>query len=163
MLAFTASLGRVAWAWAQDPSAAAVKVSALTGGITARAAFHHPGFFDAARRCMTAYSAASNPAQADARQKDCLAIWMRRNGADPQAIAFMRFAPVPAAISEVRNYGPVDVIHAAMLWADASDGWAIVGNPEMYYRSGTRRIWTPILSSRGSSSSIPERRSGATH
>ncbi|HJU29159.1 MAG TPA: hypothetical protein VJ718_08310, partial [Candidatus Binataceae bacterium] len=40
----------------------------------------------------------------------------------------MRLAPVPAAISDIRHYGPVSVVHADMMWADASDGWALIGD-----------------------------------
>ncbi len=63
---------------------------------------------------------------------------MRNQGATARAIAFMRYASAPAAISAVRVYGPVSVVQAAMLWADASEGWAIVA------RSGdVVPLWTP--------------------
>src|SRR5713101_6064485 len=39
----------------------------------------------------------------------------------------MRFAPVPAAISEVKSYPVAAVVHADMMFADAADGWALIG------------------------------------
>jgi hypothetical protein len=99
----------------------------FAGGLTLSAAFDPPGFFDVARSCLEQFPITKYQSQADRRQKDCLADWMKRHGATPPAITFMRLAPVPATISAIRGYGPVDVVYAAMLWADASDGWALVG------------------------------------
>ncbi len=52
---------------------------------------------------------------------------MKEHGASAQAIAFMRFAPVPAAISEVKSYPVAAVVHADMMFADAADRWALIG------------------------------------
>jgi hypothetical protein len=106
---------------------AILTVPDFVGGLSPLAAFNHRGFFDAARRCLEQFPFAKYPAGAAVRQKSCLAEWMKQNGARQQAITFMRLPPVPATIAEVRDYGPVDVIHDAMMWADASDGWALVG------------------------------------
>ena len=119
-------------------AALAAHVAALAGGLYSADSFHQPGFFDAARECLSRYAGAKDPEEADLRQKACLANWMRKQGATPYAIAFMRYASAPAAISAVRVYGPVSVVRAAMLWADASEGWTIVG------RSGDIvPLWTP--------------------
>ena len=113
-------------------------VPELAGGISSAAVFGDRGFFDAARGCFEQYPFSEFHATADDRQKGCLADYMRRHGAAPQAIAFMRAAPVPAVVSAVRTYGAVAVVHAAMLWADGSDGWAIIG------KSGDLiPLWTP--------------------
>ncbi len=99
----------------------------FAGGLSSSASFNPRGFFDAAHKCLEQFPFAKYQATADEHQRSCLAKWMKQNGASKQAIAFMRLAPVPATIAEVRNYGLVDVIHAAMVWADASEGWALVG------------------------------------
>lgn len=114
------------------------RVPEFAGGVPSSAVFNSSGFFAAAHECLEQFPFAQYQAQADQRQKDCLAAWMKHKGAGPQAIAFMRLAPVPATIAAIRNYGPVDLIHAAMLWADASDGWALVG------KSGEMvALWNP--------------------
>jgi hypothetical protein len=59
-------------------------------------------------------------------QKDCIGRYMKEHGASAQAIAFMRFAPVPAAISEIKSYPVAAVVHADMMFADAADGWALI-------------------------------------
>ncbi len=117
---------------------AILTVPDFVGGLYPLAAFNHSGFFDAARRCLEQFPFVKYQAGAAVRQKSCLAEWMKQNGARQQAITFMRLAPVPATIVEVRDYGPVDVIHAAMMWADASEGWALVG------KSGEMiALWNP--------------------
>jgi len=110
----------------------------FAGGVKPGAVFDDKGFFDAARRCGEKFSFAAYPADADGRQKDCLAAYMARHRASPQAIAFMNAAPVPAAISEIRHYGPVSVVRANMMWADGSDGWALVGDSGEIIP-----LWTP--------------------
>jgi hypothetical protein len=102
-------------------------VPELIGGISPRAVFRSTGFFAAARACSTKYPFGEFQAAAQAHQQDCLADFMKRHGATPQAIAFMRAAPVPTAIAAVREYGATALVYASMLWADGSDGWAIVG------------------------------------
>jgi hypothetical protein len=99
----------------------------LVGGISPSAVFRTAGFFDAARACSPQYALGEFQAAAAAHQQDCLAEFMKGHGATPQAIAFMRAAPVPAAIAAIREYGPTALVYASMLWADGSDGWAIVG------------------------------------
>ncbi len=47
-------------------------------------------------------------------RKDCIGQYMKEHGASTQAIAFMRFVPVPAAISEVKSYPVAAVVHADM-------------------------------------------------
>src|SRR5271155_376319 len=83
-----------------------VVVSELVGGISSTAVFTNPGFFDAAHACFKQYPYSEFHAAAGERQKNCLADYMQRHGATAQAIAFMRAAPVPAAIAAVRVYGP---------------------------------------------------------
>jgi hypothetical protein len=104
-----------------------VVVPGLVGGVSSADVFGSHGFFGAARTCFKQYPFSEFQAGADARQKDCLADYMKRGGATPRAIAFMRAAPVPAAIAAVRNYRAAAVVYARMMWADGSDGWAIVG------------------------------------
>jgi hypothetical protein len=104
-----------------------VVVPEFVGGVFPSAAFKQPGFFEAARGCLEQTKLGKHPEAAQNLQQDCLATFMRDHGASTQAIAFMRLAPVPAAISEMREYGPVAVVHASMMWADGSDGWALVG------------------------------------
>ncbi len=58
-------------------------------------------------------------------RKDCIGQYMKEHGANAQAIAFMRFAPVPAAISEVKSYPVAAVVHADMMFADAADGLSL--------------------------------------
>jgi hypothetical protein len=113
-------------------------VPGLVGGVSPAAVFGNHGFFGAARACFKQYPFSEFNAAAAARQKNCLGDYMKRNGAAPQAIAFMRAAPVPAAIAAVRNYGAADVVYSRMMWADASGGWAIIG------RSGVLvPLWLP--------------------
>jgi len=115
-----------------------VVVPELAGGISSAAVFGNHGFFGAARACFKQYPFSEFHADADARQKNCLADYMKRGGATPEAIAFMRAAPVPAAIAAVRSYGAAAVVYARMMWADGADGWAIVG------RSGVLvPLWLP--------------------
>jgi hypothetical protein len=98
----------------------------LAGGISSKIVFDDPGLFDAARRCFGQYPFNKLGVSADERQKACLADYMRQHRAASSAIAFMRAAPVPAAVIAERTYGAVAVVHAAMMWADGSDGWAII-------------------------------------
>lgn len=113
-------------------------VPELAGGNAKAAVFADNGFFDAAHRCLDRYPFSKFQADAGAHQQDCLADYMEDHKATPQAIAFMLAAPVPAAVSAVRDYNVAVVVHAAMMWADGSDGWAIVG------RSGELvPLWTP--------------------
>jgi len=115
-----------------------VVVPGLVGGTSSADVFGNHGFFGAARACFQRYPFSEFQAGAGARQKNCLADYMKRGGATPRAIAFMRAAPVPAAIAAVRNYGAAAVVYARMMWADGSDGWAIVG------RSGVMvPLWLP--------------------
>jgi hypothetical protein len=110
----------------------------LAGGISSKIVFDDPGFFDAARRCFEQYPFNKLGASADDHQKTCLADYMRQHGAASSAIAFMRAAPVPAAVIAERTYDAVAVVHAAMMWADGSDGWAIIN------KSGELiPLWTP--------------------
>jgi hypothetical protein len=113
-------------AFAADAAKPAV-VPELVGGISSTAVFANHGFFDAARACFQRYPFSEFHGATGLRQKNCLAEYMKRNGATPQAIAFMRAAPVPAAIAAVRSYGAAAVVYARMMWADGADGWAIVG------------------------------------
>jgi hypothetical protein len=106
----------------------AVYLPSFTGGATRSAVFANPGFFDAARGCAEKFPYKSNPEHSGQLQTDCLAAFMKLHDAGSQAIAFMRFAPAPAAISELRRFGPVSVAHADMMWADAADGWALIGD-----------------------------------
>jgi hypothetical protein len=74
-----------------------VVVPGLAGGISSADVFGNHGFFGAARACFQRYPFSEFHAGAGARQKDCLADYMKRGGATPRAIAFMRAAPVPEA------------------------------------------------------------------
>ncbi|MGD0291901.1 MAG: hypothetical protein ABSC63_19990 [Candidatus Binataceae bacterium] len=103
-----------------------VVVPELVGGISSTTVFANRGFFGAAHACFKQYPYSEFHAAAGERQKNCLADYMQRHGATAQAIAFMRAAPVPAAIAAVRVYGATAVVYASMLWADGADGWAIV-------------------------------------
>lgn len=100
----------------------------FAGGVRPGAVFDNRGFFDAARRCGARFPFSTYHADTERRSKNCLAAYMARHYASRQAIAFMKLAPVPAAIHEIRHYGPVSVVHANMMWADASDGWALIGD-----------------------------------
>jgi hypothetical protein len=113
-------------------------VPELAGGISLTIVFDDPGFFEAARQCFDQYSFDKFGASADERQKKCLADYMTSHGAGAPAIAFMRAAPVPSTVLAVRAYGAVAVVHAAMLWADGSDGWAIIDKPGELIP-----LWTP--------------------
>lgn len=116
----------------------AITSAAFAGGIRPDAVFDAKGFFDAARRCGEKFPFSAYHADAERKRQACLADFMKDHHATPQAIAFMKLAPVPAAISEIRHYGPVAVVHAKMMWADASDGWALIGD------SGeVVPLWTP--------------------
>jgi hypothetical protein len=114
----------VCWS-AAAKAADAIVVPALVGGISSSAVFNDRGFFEAAQRCLQ-QNPFSDFHDAAHRQRDCLARYMKQHGATAQAIAFMRAAPVPAAVSAVHDYAAA-MVHARMLWADGSDGWAIVG------------------------------------
>ena len=106
----------------------AVNLAPFAGGATRSAVFANPGFFDAARACAEKSPYKSNPEHSGQLQTDCLAAFMKLHGAGSQAIALLRFAPAPAAISELRRFGPVSVAHIDMMWADAADGWALIGD-----------------------------------
>ena len=108
------------------------------GGLKPGAVFDNKGFFDAARQCGGKFTFAEYHADANRRQKDCLAAYMAQHHASAQAVAFMNLAPVPAAISEIRHYGPVSAARANMMWADGSDGWALVGDA-----GEVVPLWTP--------------------
>jgi hypothetical protein len=110
----------------------------FAGGVRPGAVFDNQGFFDAARRCGERFPLSAHHADAERESRNCLAAYMAKHYATAQAIAFMKLAPVPAAISEIRHYGPVSVVHARMMWADASDGWALIGDSGEIVP-----LWTP--------------------
>ena len=110
----------------------------FVGGVKPGAVFDNPGFFDAARRCGERFPFSTYHADAERRSNHCLAAYMTKHYASSQAIAFMKLAPVPAAIHEIRHYGPVSVVHANMMWADGSDGWALISDSGEIVP-----LWTP--------------------
>jgi hypothetical protein len=105
----------------------AVLVPEFTGGLRPGLVFQHAGFMNEARACAEKFPFSKYHVHTDRMQKDCIGQYMKEHGASAQAIAFMRFAPVPAAISEVKSYSVAAVVHADMMFADAADGWALIG------------------------------------
>lgn len=100
----------------------------FVGGLKAQSAWTKSADFrSAAHACLDRFSFSKYRSRSDKLQKDCLARYLKAHGADPQAIAFMRFAPVPSVIAKLHKYRTADVVYADMMWADASGGWAIVG------------------------------------
>jgi hypothetical protein len=104
-----------------------VLVPEFTGGVRAGLVFRHTGFMNEARACAEKFPFSKYHVHAGRMRKDCIGQYMKEHGASAQAIAFMRFAPVPAAISEVKSYPVAAVVHADMMFADAADGWALIG------------------------------------
>ncbi len=102
-------------------------VPEFTGGVRPGLVFRHTGFMNEARACAEKFPFSKYHAHAGGMLKDCIGQYMKEHGASAQAIAFMRFAPVPAAISEVKSYPVAAVVHADMMFADAADGWALIG------------------------------------
>jgi hypothetical protein len=122
--ALIASLGLV-----NIPAAGAQTVTTVAqfkGGVGSNAVFNNTGFAEAAHSCTVKYPF-SKFRNADQLRKNCLAAYMKAHGASRQAIAFMRYAPVPAAITQVRMYSSAAVVYAKMMWADASGGFALIG------------------------------------
>jgi hypothetical protein len=79
-----------------------------------------------ARACGEKFPFSKYHVHAGRMRKD---IWqyMKEHGASAPGDCLMRFAPVPAAISEVKSYPVAAVVHTDMMFADAADGWALIG------------------------------------
>ena len=107
--------------------AAETVVPAFIGGAKSDAVYRDPNFIKAARECAILHPFQQYMAETPKVVSACVEKYMKSHGASAQAIAFMRFAPVPAQISELRNYGPVSVAYAEMLFADRGDGWTVIG------------------------------------
>ncbi|MGH7933512.1 MAG: hypothetical protein ACREQN_10130 [Candidatus Binataceae bacterium] len=105
----------------------ATTIPAFVGGVRPGAIWHDKGFFDAARACFDKHPFARFHERAQTLQSDCEVDYMKRHGASAQAIAFMRYAPVPAQIDQVRHGRAASVVYADMMWADAASGFALVG------------------------------------
>ncbi|MGH7987448.1 MAG: hypothetical protein ACREQX_14315 [Candidatus Binataceae bacterium] len=102
-------------------------IAQFKGGVRPNAVFNNSGFFNAARACTEQYPFAKFHQRTDELRENCQAKYMKAHGASAQALAFMRYAPVPAQITQVKIYSSAAVIYARMMWADASGGFALIG------------------------------------
>ncbi|HXW85691.1 MAG TPA: hypothetical protein VEJ86_14890, partial [Candidatus Binataceae bacterium] len=102
-------------------------VAAFVGGAKPDAAFRDPNFVRQVHDCAATHPFQQYMEDTPKAVAKCVESYMQAHGASAQAIAFMRFAPVPSQISELRNYGPVSVAYAEMMFADRGDGWTLIG------------------------------------
>ncbi|MGH8011743.1 MAG: hypothetical protein ACREQ4_04500 [Candidatus Binataceae bacterium] len=102
-------------------------IKQFKGGVRPDAVFNNSSFFNAACACTGQYSFPKFRQHTNKMRKDCLARYMKAHGASTQAIAFMRYAPVPAQITQAKIYSSAAVVYARMMWADASGGFTLIG------------------------------------
>ena len=103
----------------------ATLIPAFVGGVRKDALLKDPQTIIAiSSRC---YEAASHAQDAPAASARCIDNELKRNGAGAQAIAFARYAPVPAVIEHFTSYRDAAAVYAVMRWADGASGWCLIG------------------------------------
>lgn len=115
--------------WAAEPPAF---LPEFAGGVQDNAVWQDANFFSTANQCGMQYKCgmlSNQPAKmklCQAQVKTCIANYMAKNGASPQAIAFARYNEIPSTIDQIKRYDTLDVVYAKMQWADASGGFFII-------------------------------------
>jgi hypothetical protein len=96
------------------------------GGVRAGAMLPEPSIiFRVSGACYDAFPFARYESGVPA--ENCILGKLKKAGGGRQAIAFARFAPVPAVIASFTNYRDASAIYAAMRWADGTAGWCLIG------------------------------------
>lgn len=121
---------------------AATPLREFSGGVRADAKLADPSIiFRISNACYAQFPFARHQSSAPAER--CIIDKLRSAGASMQAIAFARFAPVPAALARVYRYRVAAAVYADMRWADGAGGWCLIG------RAGDAvPMWGPIDLSR---------------
>jgi hypothetical protein len=126
LVAMLGALTLIALGTTRAQAQTATMLPAFKGGVRADARLADPSIvLPISSACYASHPFARYKSAAPA--ESCIIAKLKQAGAGAQAIAFARFAPVPAAISSFTNYATAAAVFAVMRWADGDAGWCIIG------------------------------------